>query len=285
MARAADPDAGRTGHPGRQHRRLHRGRADRADQPLRPGGVPGADAAGGRPGPAVPLHLGPVDEPGRVRPRAGERRGPVRPGEGAGGAAAVPAGRLARAAAAARGDDRALPVVAVPGHGGGRARGVPRHPRCRLRGLGRGRRPAGGGGAGAAPAPVWRCRPARGGQHRQPRHGAAAARRHGRVGGPGVRHRRHARSGRRRPDRRPRPARAALRPVDAGDAAAAGRHHRPLATCSRRCGAATCWCTCPTTRSRPRSSCSCGRPPRTGMWSGSRPPCTAPATTRRCCRR
>ena len=56
----------------------------------------------------------------------------------------------------ARARDRSLAHSALPEDGGRRVRGVPGHPRRRLRGLGRGRRPARGGRARAAPAPLRR---------------------------------------------------------------------------------------------------------------------------------
>ena len=54
---------------------------------LRPADLPGADAARGRPGPAVPLHLGAVALARRHRARARLRRGAVRARQGAGDAA------------------------------------------------------------------------------------------------------------------------------------------------------------------------------------------------------
>ena len=56
-------------------------------------------------------------------------------------------------------------------------------------------------------------------------------------------------------------------------------------TCSGRCAKATCWSTTPTTRSQPRWSASSSRPSPTPTCSRSSRPCTAPATTRRWCRR
>ena len=46
---------------------------------------PGADAARGRPGSAVPVHLGTVAQPRRARPRSGVRRGALRARQGARG--------------------------------------------------------------------------------------------------------------------------------------------------------------------------------------------------------
>ena len=51
--------------------------------------LPGADAAGRRPGAPVPVHLRPVAQPGRRGARPGRRPGAVRPGQGAQQRAAV----------------------------------------------------------------------------------------------------------------------------------------------------------------------------------------------------
>ena len=56
----------------------------------------GAHAARRRPGPPVPLHLRAVAEPRRRRPRRGDRRRALRPGQGAAAAAALPADRSSR---------------------------------------------------------------------------------------------------------------------------------------------------------------------------------------------
>ena len=71
----------------------------------------------------------------------------------------VDAGRAARSA---RVGDRALPAVALPRDGDLRARALPRHPRRRLRGVGRRRRPARGRRVGAPPPPLRRRRARRG---------------------------------------------------------------------------------------------------------------------------
>ena len=55
--------------------------------------------------------------------------------------------------------DRALPATALSGHGDRRAGRLPGHARCRLRAVGRGRRPAGGGRARAQPPPLRGRRP------------------------------------------------------------------------------------------------------------------------------
>ena len=59
----------------------------RARNAVCPADLPGADAARGRPGPAVPLHLGPVAEPRRRRARSRVERGALRTREGARGPA------------------------------------------------------------------------------------------------------------------------------------------------------------------------------------------------------
>ncbi len=54
------------------------------------------------PGPAVPVHLGPLAEPRASRPRPGGRRGALRAGQGAGGARPLRLDRLARSPDPAR---------------------------------------------------------------------------------------------------------------------------------------------------------------------------------------
>ena len=222
----------------RPRRRAGRGRAVRAVGDVRARGVPGSDAAGRRAGPAVPVHLRAIAQPGRARPQPGRRRGAVRPGQGAGGAAAVHACPPGRADGRAGGSDRALPAVALPGDGDRRARRIPRHPRCRLRGVGRGGRPAGGGRARAAPPPVRRRRARRGGRRDDRGHAAAAEGRARRERRADVPDRRHARPGRRQAAGRPRPARPAVRAVGAGHAVAAAPRPR-ITTSSRRSIAGT----------------------------------------------
>ena len=63
--------------------------ARRARQPLRARDLPGAHAARGRPRPALPLHLGALDQPRALRARSGDGRGAVRAREGARGPAAA----------------------------------------------------------------------------------------------------------------------------------------------------------------------------------------------------
>ena len=87
-ARAA-AGARRRGHRDRHDRGVH---AEGAAAPR--GGVharhlPGADAARGRLGPAVPVHLRAVALAGRARRRPGHGRGAIRPRQGAGGARPV----------------------------------------------------------------------------------------------------------------------------------------------------------------------------------------------------
>ena len=113
-------------------------------------------------GPAVPLHLQPVAEPDRPSARPRRRPGGVRPGQGAqGGPAPVRRDREGHVHPA-RGHHRPSPRRAVPGDGDPQPRPLPRHPRRRLRGLRRGRRPAPGGRGRAAPPALRRGRAARG---------------------------------------------------------------------------------------------------------------------------
>ncbi len=108
------------------------------------------------PGPAVPVHLGPLAQPRPLRARPGDRRGAVRARQGARAAAALPADRLARPVRAARAGDPPLPRLALPDDGDRRVHDVPGHARRRLLRLRRGGRPARGGRAGAAPPPLRR---------------------------------------------------------------------------------------------------------------------------------
>ena len=64
-------------------RGLHGGRAGERSATVRARGLPGADAARRRAGPAVPVHLRALAQPRRAGARPGHRRGAVRPGEGA----------------------------------------------------------------------------------------------------------------------------------------------------------------------------------------------------------
>ena len=133
-----------------------RGGARRARPDLREQHLPGTDPACDRPRAAVPIHLEPVSEPGGDPPRSRSGHRGRRSRQGAEGAAR-PLRRDGRRRADARpagGRDRGAPPVPVPGDGGHRLRLLPRHPRHRLRRLGRGRRHAPGGGGGASPSPV-----------------------------------------------------------------------------------------------------------------------------------
>ena len=74
-----------------------RGGAARDRRPLPRAGLPGADAAGDRPRPALPLHLQPLAQPRRPAARPRERHRDHRPRQGAEGAARpLPAGRRGR---------------------------------------------------------------------------------------------------------------------------------------------------------------------------------------------
>ena len=84
----------------------------------------------------------------------------------------------------ARGADRREPRRALPGHGDHRPRVLPRHPRRRLHGLRRGRRPAAGRRGRAARAPLRRARARRGlGRHERGDARADHARAEGRARG------------------------------------------------------------------------------------------------------
>ena len=100
-----------------------RGRAQRARAGVPAPDLPRADAARRRPGPAVPLHLGPLAQPraARARPRGG--RGALRAGEGA-RRASTASSRSARAACCVPLESVivALPAAPLPGDGGRRAR-------------------------------------------------------------------------------------------------------------------------------------------------------------------
>ncbi len=159
---AARPASGacRGGDRDRHDRGLLRQGAPQARGVLRARDLPGAHAARRRAGPAVPVHLRALALAGRARGRPRQRRGAIRAGEGARGLRPVRVGR--EEARAPRGGHRALPPQALPRDGDRGAGAVPRHPRRRLRALGRRRRPARGGRVGAPPAPLRRRRPARG---------------------------------------------------------------------------------------------------------------------------
>ncbi len=237
------------------------------------------------PGPAVPLHLRPLAQPGAARARSGEGRDPLRAHQGAAAAAALPAGR--RPPPGPAGGRHPLPRgAALPRDGGARHLALPGHARRGLLDLGRVGRPPRRGRGPAAPPPLrarrapggggGRARGARGGpdrgpRGRRPRHlpHPAAARLHlalgaGHHGPPG-------------PARRRRGSRAPGR-------ACAPRRARS-STSSPRSARATSSCTTPTTTSTPASSASSSRRSRTPTSSPSSRPCTAPAATRRSSRR
>ena len=230
LEEGALPRSRRRGDPDRHGRRAGRGRAARTRRPLPARDLPRADAARRQPRTAVSVHLRAHAQPGCARARSGDRRGAVRPRQGAGGPPALLLGRR-RQAADARERDRALPRPPLPRDGDRRALGLPRHARRRLRGLRRRRRPARGRRAGAA-APPLRRRGSAGDLEldvtRDAGAPAAGARRRGR---PGLRDPRAARPGRSRPAARPRPAGArvpGLTRCDAGPARPRERAPRPV---------------------------------------------------------
>ena len=81
--RGGTPRAGRAGHRDPALGRAHPGREGPDGRPVRRADLPGPDPARGRPVPPVPLHLGAVDQPRGAGPQSGDRRTPVRPGQGA----------------------------------------------------------------------------------------------------------------------------------------------------------------------------------------------------------
>ena len=204
-----------------------RRRAPRDRRPLPRAGLPGADAAGDRPRPAVPLHLQPLAQPRRPAARPRERHRDHRPRQGAEGAARpLPAARRGRhRLRPARGGDRRQPRRPLPRHRGRRPRLLPGHPRRRLQHLRRGRRPPAGGPGRDPPPPLRRGRAARDRRRDEPEAARAADRRAAARGARGLRRRRPDRPRRPRQDRRRAgPRRAALRALDAGHpGAAAGR--------------------------------------------------------------
>ena len=228
-------------------------RDDRAPLP-RPH-LPGPDAARGRPGPPVPVHLQPVAEPDRAPARSRARSRRVRAREGAEGGAAAIRRDLEGHVHPARGHHRPHLDDAVPRDGDRQLRPVPGHARRRLRGLRRGRRPAAGGrGRAAAPAlrrgraargraPGWtrRCAPADRLARASTRSRSTTSRvcstsaTCGRSPGSKVTPSCASRPGRRSPTRR-----SARVPATSTSSP----------TCSPRCARATCSSTTPTTRSR-----------------------------------
>ena len=185
---------------------------------IRRGDLPGPDAARRRPGPSVPVHqhAQPVD---RRRPaRSGLRRAPLRPGQGAAGAAPAVRGR-AGDLGAARPDHRQQPRPALHRDGDHRRPPVPGHPQRRPgdRG-GRGRRPAPGDRGGAPAAALRRGGPARGRAEHAARDAADPARRDP-AGARGLlRGQRDARPDRPVADRRARPAGSPAALMDPGRA-------------------------------------------------------------------
>ena len=116
---------------------------------------PRPDAAGRRPGSPVPLHLRPVAQPGRRRPRRLDRGRALRADQGAPAAAALRRHRRAGLALhPARDGDRGQPRRGLPRHAGAGDDLVPRHPQRGPRGGLRGGQPAARPRARAVPAPV-----------------------------------------------------------------------------------------------------------------------------------
>ena len=165
---------GDAGAPGPRERRHHdralgravRRRARPARRDVHRPALPGAHAAGRRPGPPVPLHLGALAQPRRRPGQPAHRQGALRAGQGAAGAS-PPAARAARArrvaarrhvrhpVRAARGRHLGAPRPPLPGHGGARALHLPGHPQRGPRGRGgRRREPPHRARARAHPAPV-----------------------------------------------------------------------------------------------------------------------------------
>ncbi len=83
LRRAPAAGAGRARHPRGRRERARRRAARGAGQALPEGDLPGAHAAGGGAGAAVPVHLQPVSEPGGARARPRDRPDGVRAREGA----------------------------------------------------------------------------------------------------------------------------------------------------------------------------------------------------------
>ena len=278
------PGAGQGGHrPGPLGRARPRG-AEVLQAAVQGAGLPGADAAGGRPGPPVPLHLGALAQPRRAGAQPQDRQGALRAGQGAADlqplrAAGQPALR------AARGRHRRAPQAALPGHGGARGPHLPGHPQRGPRGRGgRRREPPQGAGEGAAAPPLRPAGAARGRGVDRPAGARAAhlrARHHRRTrcsGSPGpldlrraARHRRPAARGPEVPRLR----------ADHPPAAGGGRVGRAGRRVQGDRGATTYSCTTPTTRSPRRCSASSSRPPPTRTcWRSSRRSTAPPATPR-----
>ncbi len=116
-------------------------------------GLPGPDAAGGRPGPPVPLHLRALAQPRGRRPQPQDRQGALRAGQGAADLQPVRAPGQP-ALRAARGRHPRAPQAALPRHGRARGAQLPGHPQRGPRGRGgrRGEPPQGAGEGAPAPA-------------------------------------------------------------------------------------------------------------------------------------
>ena len=216
--------------------------AQGARQALPAPDLPRPDPARRRPGAPVSLHLEPVAVARGARLRPGDGRADLRAGEGA-DRDARPLRRGRRRAEhvrRARGGHRRQPRDALSGDGDQRPRLLPRHPRRRLRGLRRGRRPPAGRRGRAAPPALRRGGAAGGRREHRPRRARAAAHGARPRGAPGLRRRRAARPRRSVADlRRARVHRPARPAVDAGHAAApAGQgvraRQRPRRDAARR---------------------------------------------------
>ena len=241
--------------PGRERDRRSSGRglhaegARRAGASLQPGDLPRADSPRRRPRATLPVHLRPLEQPGRSGSRSRQRRGALRAREDSRGPAAVPRGRKARRLRRARERHRPLPPVALPADGGRRARRLPRHAGCRLRGVRRGGRPSGGSRARASAPSLRRRRAAGGVQLRLEPVARTPDPRPGRCRGPGLPDPRPARPGGPLPARRARPARSCATSPGCRARPRGLPRSRAGATSSPRSGAETCSSITRTTRS------------------------------------
>ena len=185
--------------------------------------LPGAHAAGGRPGAPVPLHLRTLAQPGRDDPQPEDRQGALRAGQGAADLRPVRAAREP-ALRPARGRHRRAPQAAVPGHGGPGGAHLPGHPQRGPRGRGgRRREPARRAREGAAAPPVRPAGPARGRGVDDPGRAGPAGLRAGRERRGGLPPPRPARPARAAQHRGPEPRGAEVRRVRADHPPAAGR--------------------------------------------------------------
>ena len=224
------PGARGRGHPAAQADTADGGRPRVPAPLLRVAGLPRPHAARRRPGAPVPLHLGPVGQPGRPAHRSEDGARALRPRQGAAaaaphGEAACRAGRgraLPRPLRHARGRHRRAPRRALPRHGGARALHLPRHPQRGPRGGGgrRGEPPHGSREGTDASSFRCGCAPRGGRRHGRPRPRTAhpRTRRERRRGLPPAR---TARPAWPRRHRRSRPQRAAVAALPAEDAPAA----------------------------------------------------------------